>query len=367
MWRTEKILTPKSAGPILYCILTFPLVFINFSCSTAEKEHPDMKNMILVNGGTFEMGDLFDEGSKDETPVHTVKISDYYIGKYEITIAEFGRFTDETGYETSAEGSANWEEQQRLMSEIMSVVKNGEADENVLNSYILKFLAYGGSFWWQSDRATFDFNPDYNWKNPGLEQSDNDPVVCISWNDAASYCNWLSQTEDLPPAYDVATGGLLDENGKRTDDITKVKGYRLPTEAEWEYAARERGRRVRFGNGRDVARSVEANFDAASGDFPYLEKGEFREKTVPVGSFIPNSLGLHDMAGNAWEWCSDYYASYTADDKSNPHRSSGLKRVIRDGRWGGDARAMRVSARAPYEPPNRCNNSGFRIARSASN
>jgi len=146
--------------------------------------------------------------------------------------------------------------------------------------------------------------------------------------------------------------------------MTEVGGYRLPTEAEWEYAAREGGRRVRFGNGRNTARSSEINFDATSGDFPYLERGEFRARTTEVGAVAANGLGLSDMSGNVWEWCSDWLQPYSAAAVSNPHPSEGRRRVARGGRWGGGASEIRATARFAWEPNNRCNNIGFRVARS---
>jgi formylglycine-generating enzyme required for sulfatase activity len=142
-----------------------------------------------------------------------------------------------------------------------------------------------------------------------------------------------------------------------------VKGYRLPTEAEWEYAARERGKQVRFGNGEDVARASEINFDAREGDSSYVETGEWRQNTVPVGSFNPNGLGLYDMSGNVWEWCSDHLRPYSDQNQINPYESTGARRAARGGRWGGGARELRVAARFGWASEDRCNNIGFRVAR----
>jgi formylglycine-generating enzyme required for sulfatase activity len=181
----------------------------------------------------------------------------------------------------------------------------------------------------------------------------------------------LSKKEGLPPAYDLETGDLLDAKGRPVTDVTKVKGYRLPTEAEWEFAARERGKKIRFGNGKNSARSSEMNFNAAGRQFPYSEKGELRGRTIPVGSFEPNGLGLHDMSGNVWEWCSDFVCEYTSEPQTDPYQVKGLimgpRRTARGGPWVGDASFARVTARIGWVANDRCNNIGFRIARSMTN
>ena len=196
------------------------------------------------------------------------------------------------------------------------------------------------------------------------QQSDADPVMAISPNDAMAYCNWHSVRTETPIAYDLETGDILDENGNLTLDTTAVKGYRLPTEAEWEYAAREGGRKVRFGNGKDVAKSSEINFRGDEGEYPYLELGEYAGQTKPVGSYPPNKLGLYDMSGNAWEWASDKYARYESEPQVNPYITAGGMHAARGGRWGDDANEIRVFHRDSYPRNDRCNNTGFRIAKS---
>jgi formylglycine-generating enzyme required for sulfatase activity len=229
----------------------------------------------------------------------------------------------------------------------------------------MEMLAYGGAGYWDAEKCVWTgYDPNTNWRNPGFEQTDNHPVMAVSPDDAMNYCNWLSKRERLPVAYDLESGGLLDGDGKPTDDVTAVKGYRLPTEAEWEYAARESGRKVRFGSGKDVARSTEMNFRADAGEFDYLERGEYKKGTSPVGSYPANSLGLYDMSGNAWEWAGDRYTKYTAEASVNPYPTGGDAHALRGGRWGGDASEVRVFSRSPWPRNDRCNNSGFRIARS---
>ena len=188
--------------------------------------------------------------------------------------------------------------------------------------------------------------------------------MCLSWDDAAAYTNWLSGLEGLPPAYRVTTGELLDADGRPTIDVTRVSGYRLPTEAEWEFAAREEGRPIRFGNGKDVARPTELVFDASTGDYPYQEAGPLRRGPSPVRSHQPNRLRVYDLAGNAWEWVSDFLAPYPGEPQVNPYQAEGRGRAVRGGRWGGDAFESRATKRFQWQSNNRCNASGFRLARS---
>ncbi|MFH1418739.1 MAG: formylglycine-generating enzyme family protein [Planctomycetota bacterium] len=312
-------------------------------------------NMLLIEGGLFQMGDVFDEGVRFATPVHEVTVASFYLNKHEVTVEEFAAFVKDTGHVTSAERGDNRAAQP---GKVPAPQTQAEYDAR---------LASGGAFILDPAAHETSWGLGASWRDPLYEQGPRDPVVCVSWMDAAQYCNWLSTKEGLPVAYDVKTGDLLDAKGQSTTDVTKVKGYRLPTEAEWEYAARERGKKIRFGNGQDVARPTEMNFNAAEGKFEFAEKGELRGKTVPVGSFKPNSLGLHDMSGNVWEWCSDVVGRYPDKPQTNPYQQEGMmgpRRAARGGPWAGDASIARASARMGWVADDRCNNIGFRIARS---
>jgi formylglycine-generating enzyme required for sulfatase activity len=321
-----------------------------------------MEKMIYIEGGTFMMGDVFGEGQEDEQPVHQVTLDGFFLARYPVTIAQFRQFVEETGYKTSAEGP---EDKSGAREQLMAQYASGEKSEQEKLALHERFLEYGGAGYWDAnERKWSGYNPHTTWKNPGIEQTDSDPVMAISPDDAMAYCNWFCKQAGMPPAYDLTTGGILDENGNPTNDITAVKGYRLPTEAEWEYAARERGRNVRFGNGKDIARPSEINFRGDEGEYSYLELGDYAGKTKPVGSYPPNSLGLYDMSGNAWEWVSDKYAKYESEPQVNPYITAGGKHTARGGRWGGDANEIRVFCRDPYPRNDRCNNTGFRIAKS---
>jgi formylglycine-generating enzyme required for sulfatase activity len=229
-----------------------------------EKEcaqrHPAEPEMVFVQGGTFRMGGTREQGSdsdKDEKPVHEVTISSFYMGKYEVT-------------------QAQW-----------------------------KTLMY---------------------HNPSSFEGDDLPVEEISWNDAQLFIERLN----------AATG----------------KQYRLPTEAEWEYAARG-------GNKSNGCRYSGSNFIELVAWFGDNSDGT----THPVGTKRPNELGIHDMSGNVWEWCHDWYATYPASAQDNPSgASSGSCRVNRGGGWYGNAGYCRVATRYDYSPDNSRSFLGFRLA-----
>ncbi|MFH1998023.1 MAG: SUMF1/EgtB/PvdO family nonheme iron enzyme [Planctomycetota bacterium] len=341
-------------------IIVLLAALATFVGSTGQEEGKneslsEMKDMLHIEGGSFQMGDVFEEGVMFAAPIHEVTLSSYYLDRYEVTVEEFTVFVEETGYATSAESKEQAADECGKES-----CKGGDGKGDPL-------LATRGAHVLEPQKAP-RWESKACWRNPLYEQSRRDPVTCVSWEDAAHYCNWLSAREGLPKAYDIEKGEWLDAKGNPTKDVTQTKGYRLPTEAEWEFAARERGKKIRFGNGKNVARSDEMNFDAAGKEEPYSEKGECRGKTVPVGSFKPNALGLYDMAGNLWEWCSDYLCAYKKESQKNPYQTEGLlagsRRVARDGPWVGGSSLARAAARYGWVANDRCNNIGFRLARS---
>lgn len=194
---------------------------------------------------------------------------------------------------------------------------------------------------------------------PGNFRGDDLPVENVTWYEAAQYCNTRSERESLTPAYGI--NGLGDD--LRVTWNRRANGYRLPTEAEWEYACRA-GTTTPFNTGEN-ATSRQANY---YGYYPYNDapRGEYRERTLPVGSLAPNRWGLHEMHGNVWEWCWDWYGEYPTTAQNNPDGpSSGIYRVNRGGGWNDFGRHLRSAYRAAHPPANRTFNLGFRVARNA--
>jgi formylglycine-generating enzyme required for sulfatase activity len=257
-----------------------------------------MNKMILVEGGTFLMGNTLgkSEGENNETPVHEVKLTyNYWIGKYPVTFKKYMKYC--------------------------------------MESRILPPLDQG----WGCGRR---------------------PVIDVSWWDAIAYCNWLSEKEGLPIAYD-SNGNLLDGSENITETSEEVEGYRLPTEAEWEYAARGGQKATQ-----DWKFSGSSNLEEVGW---YCQNS--RKKTHKVGKKKPNELGIFDMSGNVWEWCHDWYGRYSADGiQTNPTGGpdSGLSKVLRGGSWVGIMHYCRVAYRC-YNAASRSDRYvGFRVVKTCS-
>jgi formylglycine-generating enzyme required for sulfatase activity len=262
---------------------------------------------VFVKKGSFDMGDTFGDGDADENPVHEVYVDDFYIGKYEVTVEEFGRFVSATGYRTDAESKGH--------GFIMNSSGNGIGQH------------YGA-----------------NWQSPGIYQNGKHPVVHISRQDAMAFIEWLKQK----------TG----------------KMYRLPTEAEWEYAARGGGKRYKhsWGNGipegNIAGMEIQERYPKGSWSVWNGYKDRYVH-TSPVGRFRANDLGIYDMTGNVWEWCSDRYSKdyYKNSPLNNPKGPSfGSCFLIRGGSWHSDPKSVRASYRVGVTSDVSDDNLGFRLA-----
>ncbi len=265
----------------------------------------------LIPAGEFLMGST--DGDKYalnlEKPQHRVRITKpFYLGVTEVTRGQFRVFVDDVGYKTEAE-------------------KDGK----------------GGSGW-NEETKKFEQNPRYTWRSPGFEQTDEHPVVNVSWNDAQAFIGWLSQKEG--------------------------KTYRLPTEAEWEYACRA-GTTTRYFSGDDpeglaaVANVADGTLKEKHPGWTTIAARDGHVYTAPVGRFQANAFGLHDMHGNVWEWCqdwagADYYKQSPVDDPPGP--SGAASRVLRGGSWSIGPRFCRSAFRLRLGTGSRNNFLGFRLA-----
>ena len=295
------------------------------------------RNMVFVQGGRFTMGCTEEQGSDcdpDEKPPHEVELSDYYIGKYEVTNEEYAAFLNEISDEISLDenGDKVTYKGNVIFDVFCGTEKGGCSGFKEMIEYTGGSKA-GGMF-----RVV-----------PGYEKH---PVVLVSWYGARAYASWLSEK----------TG----------------KDYRLPTEAEWEYAARggQKSKGYKYaGTGVKNELYKYANFcDANCGkDWKDGTQDDGYAYTAAVGQFLPNELGLYDMSGNVWEWCHDWYGDedYYKECKQkgvvrNPKGPvKGSFRVYRGGSWNSYARGCRVSYRSSWSPDSRINGVGFRLARSS--
>lgn len=311
--------------------------------------------MAKIPAGTFMMGQpdskilLFSNENKqiysdDEQPVHSVMLDAFELGLHPVTLGEFRVFMEDTEneYLTDAE-----------------------------------FEGFGSRLW-HVNNNTWKNHLGVNWRHDVrglLQDNDLNPVIHITWYDAVSYCNWLSKRTGRKPYYLIEKDEKDSENlddptfdTKRwlvTPDLMS-DGFRLPTEAEWEYAAREGGREgVLYGNGKNHADPSEMNFNPD--DIFRSNSGIYRKQTTPVKIFKPNSLGLFDMSGNVFEWCWDWHSReyYSQSQKQNPMGpEQGSVRIMRGGSWLRFSKNCRVTDRYYAQPFGRYNDVGFRLARS---
>ena len=300
-------------------------------------------DMVLIPGGEFEMGDHFAEGGSNELPLHMVLLDTFFMSKFEITNSQY------CDYLNSALDSGSI----YLSSDVVYGTGNnqGYCDTSASSSY--SQIVYSGGVFIVGTKGSRDMS--------------NDPIVQASWYGAVAYCNWRSSEEGYQACHNLSTWEC---------DFSK-HGYRLPTEAEWEYAARggEHSPYYRFPWG-DTINHDYANYAANSSAYSYDTSPYTTDTYHPdwndgiepytsvVGSFSANGYGLYDMVGNVYEWCNDWYDSnyYNVSPYDNPEGpASGTFRVPRGGRWHYDAIGCRVARRGYGNPDVRGAGVGFRI------
>ena len=255
------------------------LLFFVLGCSPkgSSNSKPIVKDgMVLVPSGTFQMGSEGQFAREDESPIHRVVVDAFWMDQTEVTNAQFKAFVEATGYVTTAEIKPNWE---ALKNELPP--DTPKPHDSLLQAASLVFQSTSGPVNLNDFGAWWQWKPKANWhspKGPGssIEDKLDHPVVHISWYDAQAYAKWV--------------------------------GKRLPTEAEWEWAASGGIKGVQYPWGNESVTEGKPKANSWEGSFPY--QNTLRDQffyTAPVGSFDPNPFGLYDMAGNVWEWCSDWY------------------------------------------------------------
>jgi len=275
----------------------------------SKKDLLILEEMVFVYGGEFLMGN--NRGGKDEKPTHRVYISDFYISQHEITQQHFKAFISDSKYKTTAEIRGR---------------------TNMWNGEVLAVVS------------------DHNFRN--VSSGDNKPVSSVSWFDAIKYCNWRSEKENVAPVYKINPDSTVSLN------INSI-GYRLPTEAEWEFAARGGNKSKKFkysgSNNIDDVGWVQSNSGFMVQD---------------VGIKKPNEIDIKDMSGNVMEWCSDYYndAYYLVSPYKNPIRTDFFKksiklRAIRGGAAIYPSVLSQVSNRSGASESYNSDMIGFRVVR----
>ncbi len=274
------------------------------------KDCPDCPDMVVVPAGSFLMGSPETEQgrSNDEGPQHKVSIPRALgVGQTEVTRAQFARFVADTGHKTE-----------------------------------------GGCFTWDATKKEWNSRADASWNSPGFAQSEDHPVVCVNWDDAKAYAQWLAKKAG--------------------------KNYRLLSEAEWEYAARAGQTTARYwGEAFDPEGCKYANIADATAkrvlafkDWAYAQCDDKQAYTAPVRSYTPNKFGLYDMIGNAWEWTEDCWNdSYSGAPEDGDVWSKGDcgQRVLRGGSWVNFPDDARAALRSWNSSGIRNDSVGFRLAR----
>ena len=317
---------------------------------------PDMR---WIPAGEFTMGTDEPQSMPNERPAHQVKLDGFWIDEHDVTNAEFKKFVEATGYITTAEKPVDWEE---LKKQLPPGTPRPPAEKLLPGSLV--FTPPSGpvdlrdmSNWWVWTTGA-------DWRHPrgpgsDIKGKDNYPVVQVAWEDAAAYAKWA--------------------------------GKRLPTEAEWEYAARGGTSKTRYYWGNEFKSKGRFMANTFDGDFPHNNTAADRFKLLaPIKSFPPNGYGLYDMAGNVWQWTSDFYmkdahasamkeaqkSGHTCENPKGPRGtydptrpvSDAEERVIKGGSFlcsPSYCESYRPSARRGTPPDTGSEHVGFRCAKSS--
>ncbi len=330
-----------------------PSRFAGASADSSLKFSGDtsVKGMVFIKGGAFMMGGDNSQASEDEYPKHKVHVDDFWMDATEVTNAQFAKFVEATHYITTAEKKPDWEEMKKTLPPGTPKPPDSVmvAASLVFHQTSVPVDLHDYSQWWSWVKGA-------DWKHPGgpnstIKGKGNYPVVQVSWYDAMAYCKWA--------------------------------GKRLPTEAEWEFAARGGLENNIYPWGNEPINYARAKANSWGGKFPYYndDKDGF-EGLAPAKSYQKNGYGLYDMAGNVWEWCSDwydadYYKSFgnaiainpKGPQKSlDPEDTYAPKRSLRGGSFlcnDSYCSGYRVARRMKSSPDTGLEHTGFRCVKDA--
>ena len=341
----------STKGQIIFILF---IILLNQSCKNQtqikkEEQISQIPGMVWIPGGIYDMGasDSDRMALSHEKPKHTVKVDGFYMDETEVTNAQFSRFIEATNYITTAERPVDWE----LIKQQLPPGTPKPHDSLLLpGSLLFKKTKesvpnlYDFSQWWRWTNGA-------NWKQPegkgsSIDEKDNHPVVHVSYEDAMAYCNWV--------------------------------GRRLPTEAEWEFAARG-GKRDKIYFWGDLTDKLSSYVNSWEGEFPVDNtQADGFEKSAPIKTYPPNGYGLYEISGNVWEWTSDWYSSQyyqyckensiTNNPKGpneafNPNNPYIDERIIRGGSFLCNASycaSYRLSSRMATDPNTSLEHLGFR-------
>ncbi len=330
------------------CFLIALIVFLT-ACGKPTNENTSSNNtgeappgMVIIHGGKFTMGGRSEQAGRDEFPRHEERITSFYLDATEVTNEQFAQFVDATGYVTVAEKNIDWEE---MKKQVPPGTPKPPDSVLVAGSLVFKQTSTAVDLndytqWWRWTNGA-------NWRHPEGPNSDikdrmNHPVAHIAWVDAQAYAKWA--------------------------------GKRLPTEAEWEWAASGGSSDVIYPWGNEPAEKSSDKANFWQGGFPYENLGEDGYfATAPVKTYPPNKFGLYDMAGNVWEWCEDIYNNQgyveMVEDQLPPLRNTFTpqpERVLRGGSFlcnDSYCSGYRVSRRMGSTIDSGLNHTGFRCAK----
>lgn len=337
-----------SSDETMSCASSLPSRYATASAddSTIISKEISYEGMVQIPEGEFLMGASDDEGRQDEYPQHKIKLNGFWMDATEVTNAQFKKFVEATGYVTTAEIKPDWEEIKKQLPP-----NTPRPDESVLVAASLVFTPTNSAVDLNDASKWWKWTTDASWKHPEgpnstIKGRENYPVVHVSWDDANAYAKWA--------------------------------GKRLPTEAEWEFACRGGLVDQKYSWGNEDPEKGKPKANIWQGKFPYLNTNQDKFiGAAPVKSFAANKYGLYDMAGNVWEWCSDFYKpDYYKDMQgkltSNPQGPTTSfdpmeptipKRVVRGGSFLCNAsycKGYRVTSKMKSSPDTGLNHTGFR-------